>query len=298
TKQILRRIRKIFPFSTHLPTTKICIYKQLGLCDPCPSEIEKTQDMNQKKELRKKYLRNALNVKNLLMGKLGKVGEDLEKEIKEASKNERFEEAGELSRQLNLLKKVSVQTDFEIGEYLANPNLTEDIREMEITELQKVLSNYFSNLSKPIRIECFDIAHLAGSYPTASMVTFVDGEAEKKFYRHFKIYQSKKRSDVDSMREVIKRRIKHLSDWGRPDLIVIDGGKPQLSKVHDLLEEEHLPFIGLAKRLETIVILANDGFTEVRADGNYLHLLQRIRDEAHRFARRLHHKQIKDNIKL
>jgi len=298
TKQILRRIRKIFPFSTHLPTTKICIYKQLGLCDPCPSEIEKTQDINQKKELRKKYLRNVLNVKNLLMGKLGKVGEDLEKEIKEASKNERFEEAGELSRQLNLLKKVSVQTDFEIGEYLTNPNLTEDIREMEITELQKVLSNYFSNLSKPIRIECFDIAHLAGSYPTASMVTFVDGEAEKKFYRHFKIYQTKKRSDVDSMREVIKRRIKHLSDWGRPDLIVIDGGKPQLSKVHDLLEAENLPFIGLAKRLETIVILTNDGFTEVRAEGNYLHLLQRIRDEAHRFARRLHHKQIKDNIKL
>lgn len=297
-KQILRRIRKIFPFSTHLPTTKICIYKQLGLCDPCPSEIEKTEDTKLKKELRKKYLRNVINVKNLLMGKLGKVGEDLEKEIKIASKNERYEEAGQLSHQLNLLKKVSIQTDVEIEEYLTNPNLAEDIREMETIELQEVLSKYFPDFSRPIRIECFDIAHLAGSYPTASMVTFVDGEAEKKFYRHFKIYQSKKRSDVDSMREVIRRRIKHLGDWGRPDLIVIDGGKPQLSKVHDLLETENLPFIGLAKRLETIVILTNGSFTEVRAEGAYLHLLQRIRDEAHRFARRLHHKQIKDNIKL
>ncbi len=205
-KQILRRVRKIFPFSTHLPTAKICIYKQLGLCDPCPSEIENIGDIELKNELRKKYLRNVRNLKNLLMGKLGKVGEDIEKEIKESSKNERFEEAGELSRQLNLLKKVSVQTDIPIEEYLTNPNLTEDIREMEMSELQSVLKKHFPNLAKPIRIECFDIAHLAGSYPTASMVTFVEGEAEKKFYRHFKIYQNKKRSDVDSMREVIRRR--------------------------------------------------------------------------------------------
>src|SRR5258708_35962518 len=70
SKRILRLIRKIFPFSTHLPTDKICLYKQLGLCDPCPSEIENEIDPIKKLELRKKYLRNIQNIKKILRGHL------------------------------------------------------------------------------------------------------------------------------------------------------------------------------------------------------------------------------------
>ena len=168
-----------------------------------------------------------------------------------------------------------------------------------MAEVKSLLSaiNFQFPISDLGRIEYFDIAHLAGSFPTASMVVAIDGTPDSKYYRHFKINQKKSNSDVDSMREVITRRLNHLDDWGRPDLIVIDGGKPQLSAVHDLLEEASIPFIGLAKQFETIVIRKKDGeFIEIKARGGALNLLQRIRDEAHRFARRLHHKQLKKDL--
>jgi len=249
SKRVLRLLRKIFPYSTHLPTKKICLYRQLGLCNPCPSEVENEVDPIKKQILRKRYLRNVLNVKRILSGKLGQVGLDLEKEIKELSKQERFEEAKEVASQLKTFKYVSDTHDYDIEGYLENPNLAEDIKAEETKELEKIL-----NLKNIHRIECFDIAHLQGSFPTASMVVTIDGASENKHYRHFKMQNTKRNSDVDSMREVITRRLKHLSDWGRPDLIIIDGGKPQLSAIHDLLEEAKIPFIGLAKRLETIVI--------------------------------------------
>ena len=289
SKRVLRLLRKIFPYSTHLPTKKICLYHQLGLCDPCPSQIENEEDSKEKSILRKKYLRNVSSIRKILNGKLGEVGKDLEKEIKTLAGEEKFEEAKEVASQLKTFKYVSETHENDVEGYLENPNLIEDIRNEELSNLQIKL-----NIKQKLtRIECFDIAHLSGSFPTASMVTFIEGDASKKYYRHFKMYNKKRNSDVDSMREVITRRLKHLDDWGRPDLIIIDGGKPQLTAVHELLERANIPFIGLAKQFETIVIRKPDGtFIEMKARGRALNLLQRIRDEAHRFARRLHHKQV------
>lgn len=244
-------------------------------------------------------MKNISSIRKILRGKLGQVEKDLEKEIKELARNEKFEEAKEVASKLKTFKYASETSNRDVEEYLRDPNLIEDIRSQEIGELFQVLQNAKTpNLEKEIkRIECFDIAHLQGSYPTASMVTFIDGEAEKKYYRHFKMYNKKRNSDTDSMQEVITRRLKHLEDWGRPDLIIIDGGKPQLSAVYDLLMKNKIPFIGLAKQFETIVIKRSDGeFIEIKARGKALNLLQRIRDEAHRFARRLHHKQVRKTI--
>lgn len=299
-RQLLRNIRRVFNFSTHEPMKRICIYKQIGLCNPCPSEIENETDPNKKLILRKKYLRNVMGVRNILNGKLSFVEKDIEKQIKELSKSEEFEEAQKVNTQLNAFRNLMVNNEDTILPYLENPNFLEDIRNNEWNELCNILQkNGITNLRQGYgwRVECFDIAHLAGSFPTASMVTFINGEADKNYYRHFKIYQNKSNSDVDSMKEVIKRRLKHLEDWGRPDLIIIDGGKPQLSKVGDLLSQASLPggpipYIGLAKRYETIVIRQENEFVEIRPRGEALKLLQRIRDEAHRFARRLHHKQV------
>jgi excinuclease ABC subunit C len=286
---ILKRIRKIYPFATHSPTKKICLYKQIGLCDPCPSEVNT-------KELKKKYLRNINGVKNILSGKLGIVRKELESQIKKLSQDEKFEEAAIVKNQLNFLERLTLKPDIKIEEYLENPNLLEDIRHKELTSLKDLLSKFIT-IKDVRRIECFDIAHLAGTYPTASMVTFINGNPEKRYYRHFQIYQKKRNSDVDSMREVIKRRLEHLDDWGKPNLIIIDGGKPQLSKVHDLIDLYKIPYIGLAKRFETIVIRKDDAaFVEIKAHGENLKLLQRIRDEAHRFARKLHHLQIKKSL--
>lgn len=294
---VLRRVRRVFPYSTHLPQARICIYRQIGLCDPCPSEIDKEKDPVKKSNLRKQYLRNIRNVRRILDGKLNVVQSELEKEVKEYSKDEKFEEAREASNQLKAFINITSQKEYELQDYLENPNFSEDLHDREKLELKNLISRYVevANLN---RIECFDIAHLAGSFPTASMVTTINGEPEKKYYRHFKVNQKKSNSDVDSMREIITRRLKHLEDWGRPDLIIIDGGKPQLSKVHDLIEMENIPFVGLAKQFETIVIRQHDGeYKEIRVRGEALKLVQRIRDEAHRFARRLHHKQVSASIK-
>jgi excinuclease ABC subunit C len=296
--RVLKLIRKIFPYSTHLPTKKICIYRQLGLCNPCPSELEilRYKDTKIFEKKRKEYLRNIRGVRNILNGKFTFLQRDLEKEMKEYSKREEFEEAKAIAEQLRAFQNIAMTPKFDVTEYLENPNLAEDIRAEELGNLKNILRRYL-DIEKSVRIECFDIAHLSGSFPTASMVTFIDGVAEKKYYRHFKMYNKKHNSDVDSMREVISRRLKHLEDWGRPDLIIIDGGKPQLSSVHDLLDEAKIPFVGLAKRLETIVIYKEGKFIEVKPGGGALNLLQRIRDEAHRFARRLHHKQFRASIR-
>lgn len=297
-KTLLKRIRRIYPFTTHLPEPRVCIYHQIGLCNPCPSQIENELDKKKRKELNKIFLRNVRGIKNILNGKLKTVEKELEKEIKEYAKDEKFEMAGQVSKHLEAFRNIALNQDVDVEEYLKNPNLEEDIREEELVDLQRKLTKAkLQNLKTRVRrIECFDIAHLAGSFPTASMVTFIDGSPEKKYYRHFKIYQKKKQSDIDSMREVVTRRLKHL-DWGIPDLVIIDGGKPQLSAIHGLFERKGIPFVGLAKRFETIVIRNPDGkFMEIKASLPSLKLLQRIRDEAHRFARRLHHKQIKANI--
>ncbi len=289
-RKILNRVRHVFPFATHLPTKRICIYSQIGLCSPCPSLIDAIENAEVRKELRSKYLNNIRKVKMLFEGRVSVVKDVLVKEMRELSNAEKFEEAREISLQIKALENITRSEDVE--GYIENPNFLVDIRRREIGALGKLISKYYK-IDKLVRIECFDIAHFAGSHPTASMVTFINGEAEKKYYRHFKMYNKKRISDVDSMKEVLARRLKHLEDWGVPDLIIVDGGKPQVSIATEVLKEMNLniPLVGLAKRYETVVLKSGDEFIEIRANGEALKLLQRIRDEAHRFARRLHHKQ-------
>ncbi len=297
-REVLRWLRKIIPYSSHFPSKRVCIYKQIGLCDPCPSEIENEKSQKRKIYLKRKYLANIRKIKKLLSGGLNSVKNDLVKEMNEYSKKEMFEEAQKTAEQIRALEYITTpQSAPDL--YLKDPNLIEDIREKEMVQLKKLLSNYF-NIKKLNRIECFDVAHLAGSNPTASMVTFINGDADKSYYRHFKVYLKKKGSDTDSMRSILERRIKHFDPpgggWGKPDLIIVDGGKPQVSIAEEVLKNYKIPIIGLAKRYETIVIKKGEKFIELRPKGPALNLLQRIRDEAHRFARRLHHKQVKKSL--
>jgi excinuclease ABC subunit C len=144
-------------------------------------------------------------------------------------------------------------------------------------------------------VECFDVAHLAGANATASMVTFTNGEPDKTYYRHFRIRQGASQDDYASMKEVIARRKKHFTDWGRPDLVIVDGGKGQVSVFLRELQGEEILVIGLAKKFETLVIptkVRNTiNLSEFRLKkGCSLNFVQRIRDEAHRFAREYHHK--------
>ena len=141
----------------------------------------------------------------------------------------------------------------------------------------------------PYRIEGYDISHMSGRDTVASMVVFTNGIPDKKEYRKFKM-RTPGNDDFGHMRETLSRRLsgRNLESWPKPDLILIDGGKGQLSSALAVLEEKQIsiPAIGLAKRRELIIQRTEEGFKEVELPktSHVIKLLQRIRDESHRFA--------------
>ena len=169
------------------------------------------------------------------------------------------------------LKKMSkIRDDFnEIGSYLAE-------------KLQ--LKNF------PHRIECYDISHIQGTNTVASMVTFINGLSKKSEYKRFKIRTTEgKPDDFLSMKEVLTRRLKHLGDknWDKPDLMIIDGGKGQLSSVMQIIEElgvTGIDVVSLAKKHEEVFLPKQSNPVILPQNSSALFLFQRIRDEAHRFA--------------
>jgi excinuclease ABC subunit C len=140
----------------------------------------------------------------------------------------------------------------------------------------------------PQRMECYDISHFQGSQTVASMVVFIDGVAAPAEYRRFKIACAEgKPDDFASMHEVITRRLQHLDEWGEPDLLIIDGGKGQLSSAFEALKQngvEAMPMVSLAKRIEEIFLPGQSDPILISHTSPMLHLMQQIRDEAHRFA--------------
>ncbi len=289
-KEVLTLIRKIFPYCTqNRNIKKPCFYTHLNLCNPCPAQIIQLKgDLRRKKKI--EYLRNIKHIKMLLSGKLVKIRKYLKKEMKRYSEKNEFEKAALFRNKLQHLEYLT--HDYHpIEAYLENPQLLMEVREKEEEELMFILSPYFPNLRKIKRIECYDISNISGKQAVGSMVVFINGEPEKKFYRRFRIKSKDTPHDVAMIGEVLKRRLLH-TDWGIPDLLVVDGGKPQLSAVLNILREfkNEIPAIGLAKEYEEIVIFQKKSFRKLRLpkDNPALHLIQRLRDEAHRFARSYH----------
>ena len=142
------------------------------------------------------------------------------------------------------------------------------------------------------RMDCFDISHTQGSETVASMVVFRNGSISKKDYRKYKILSAEgKPDDFKSMQEVVYRRYKDYEDL--PNLVVIDGGKGQLSSALEVIRGlglADLPVVGLAKREEEIFLPHQSTSILLDRDSAALHLIQRIRDEAHRFAITFHRK--------
>lgn len=185
----------------------------------------------------------------------------------------------------------------------ANEALARSETEMQSpANLQKGLNEIAAALhlrNIPKRIECFDISNIQGKLATASMIVFTDGKPDRSQYRKFGVISEEGPNDVLMMRETLTRRLKRISNqiqnsnsskenWPEPDLIILDGGKPQLNAGKKVLNELNLniPIAALAKREEELFSLArNDKFISARlprTSGGF-YLLQRIRDEAHRF---------------
>lgn len=165
-------------------------------------------------------------------------------------------------------------------------SLKNDLQAAE--ELQQALG-----LEHPLeRMDCFDISHTQGSETVASMVVFRNGTSSKKDYRRYKIVSAEgKPDDFKSMQEVVYRRYRDYEDL--PSLVVIDGGKGQLSSALEVIRGlglDDLPVVGLAKRDEEIFKPHQSESIMLDREGAALHLIQRIRDEAHRFAITYHRK--------
>ena len=179
-------------------------------------------------------------------------------------------------------KMSKIRDDFnEIGSYLAE-------------KLQ--LKNF------PHRMECYDISHIQGTNTVASMVTFINGLPKKSEYRKFKVYITEgKPDDFLSMKEVLTRRLTHLGEpkWEKPDLIIIDGGKGQLSSVMEIIEElgvKGIDVVSLAKKHEEVFLPKTSKPVILPRNSSALFLFQRIRDEAHRFAITYHRKLRSKNM--
>ncbi|MFX1357562.1 MAG: excinuclease ABC subunit UvrC [Promethearchaeota archaeon] len=180
----------------------------------------------------------------------------------------------------------------------------EKIKEKEDNEIKNALETAQEILKLPKQpriIEGFDISNIEGTNATGSMVYFLEGRPYKKYYRHFNIRSKSTPDDVAMMKEVIKRRYTTVLDnnWALPDLILVDGGRGQLNAGIFVLKGlglDGIPIIGLAKKFEEIYVPFQKEPISIPKNSPLLKLFQRVRDEAHRFAIKLHKKQRKKKL--
>lgn len=269
TKDILRSVRKIFPYCQHKNPKKPCLYVHLGLCPyPYASEVTRTN-----------YLKDIAKIKSLLSGKNKSLLKKIQKEMDSFSKNLMFEDAQKVKKQIIKIQDLTT-TYHAPADFLNSPNLVDDLAILRIKDLKQILNLKII----PKRIECYDISNIQGKLATGSMVVFINGQSAKDQYRRFKIKFLKTPNDYEMLKEVISRRFKN--NWQKPNLIVIDGGKGQLSSVAQILQKYEIstPVISLAKREEEIFTLQNAESIKLPITSPARQLLQSIRDEAHRFA--------------
>ena len=288
-KKALRYLRKIFPYydSPSREGERRSLHDHLGL-----TPYGMTPD---------EYKKNLRKLRQYISGHRTTLVREIEYEMKQAAKNRQFEEATKLRNTLHSLKELQRRIMFGDKEFL---DVSKDRALVGLTDLLGLPSI-------PVRIEGYDISHMSGTNVVASMVVFANGVSKRDEYRKFKTSREQN-NDFDNMNETIGRRfsIKNRSAWGMPDILLIDGGKGQLDaalRALEALEIEGLPCIGIAKKEEQIVVHVTRSsvcvneqvigqlggrvikssdyiVVELPHSSDIIRLLQRIRDESHRFA--------------
>ncbi len=246
------------------------------LYDDARSEIQKHANVVTVEE----YAARVTEACAFLEGKVESWGEQVEADMRKAAADRDYEKAASLRDLLDALKRTTEKSRRFLRE---NPLPRRD----EAGALAS-LAAALGLERPPATAECFDISHISGTLAVASMVRFVDGQADKSGYRRFKIKSFEGNDDFRSMQEVVGRRYTRLHEEHRafPELVIIDGGLGQVGAALAAFKEHDLappPLIGLAKREETIVFPDGRELKLPRHDVG-LALLMRIRDEAHRFA--------------
>jgi excinuclease ABC subunit C len=229
------------------------------------------------------YRRRIDDACAFLEGKSREWLESLRAEMLAAAEKQQFEKAAELRDIVFALEKTLAKTrTFERTDpTLSLPDAS--------AEAMRLLGEALGLNPPPRTMECFDISHISGTFVVASMVHFADGRPDKDNYRRFQIKSFVGNDDFRAMEEVVGRRYRRLRDEGKtlPDLVVIDGGRGQIGaalKAFVALDLAPPPLIGLAKKHETIIFPDERPPLNLSLNSPALNLLQRLRDEAHRFA--------------
>lgn len=280
-RSTLKIIRKVFPYSTCKPGSKgACLHHHIGLCPGvCIGSIGQRE-----------YGKNIRDIKLFLEGRKDSILRGLENEMRAFSTKLQYEEAAKTYEKIRALEHV-LQPRHDVTKYMEDPDFLITYRLSELEELKKVLEL----TEVPKRIEGYDISNIHGKFATGSMVVIINGETKKSEYRKFRIKKVSGINDTSMMEEVLRRRFHN--DWDFPDLIMVDGGKGQLSTCQKVLREFDLEItcIGLAKKQEQIYIPGKPNPIRLPRTSKALHVIQRLRDEAHRFAIRYHrHLRSKD----
>lgn len=272
----LKYLRKIFPYCTcSLGPDNVCLYYHLGLCKGHGSKYIKPAE----------YQANIRGFVNFLGGQKELIMKDLTRQMKAFSRERKYEKAAEIRDRLGALERIRFE------------HVIEEKRELRLDKALVDLQIALDLPNIPERIECYDISNIFGRAAVGSMVVFEKGIPKKNDYRRFEIKTVKRIDDYAMHQEIAERRFKRLSTQTKkddsfakiPDLVIIDGGKGQLSSVMEIVGPLNLPtkFVGLAKRYEELVTIDKSGnfkIVTLPTNSEAFFLVQRIRDEAHRFA--------------
>ncbi len=276
-REVLKLIKRFFPIRWCRETPlkmreQPCLYYRIGSCSgPCIGKINQDE-----------YKSLVKGIALLLEGKTADALTRLKEEMRRASKKQDYEKAAYLRDRIKAFEKMMEGKALHKN---PSPRLLAEVKELQAAlKLEK----------SPMRIEGFDISNISGTNPVGSMVTFYGGLPLKGEYRKFKIRSTGDRpDDVASIFEVVKRRYTGMLSrkLSLPDLIMVDGGKGQVESGLRALREAGLariPIIGLAKKEEIIFRPGKNRPIALSKRSEALKLLQRIRDEAHRFAVTFH----------
>lgn len=269
-KEALKIIRRYFPYrSCKVLPKKSCIYYRLKLSPaPCIGRINQLD-----------YARTIKQIRLILEGKSDILTKELSRLMHSKAREQKFEEAAALRDKL-----IALGT-FKSSGYscLSGSQPQAGVKELKEILRLKVL---------PRRIEAFDVSNIFGRQASASMVSFYNGLADKAHYRRFRIKTVKESNDYQMLAEAVFRRYRRVKEENLPlpDLILVDGGKGQLSAAKKELGLLGLgiPVIGLAKKEELVYALGRAGPVRFKSNSWALRMLQHIRDEAHRFALSYH----------
>lgn len=290
---VLRDLRRLIPYrnctdnkyNRYSKEGKPCLYGHIGLCPaPCLG-VTQTSTNN----------KNVEKIKRFLKGEYKTILKSIKHDMQSASKELNYELAADLRNKLSyyayLSQKYRSSEELLQGVKNYNTNYRSLNRLISLTSMyfpdlksefatDKEMSEYYDNF----RIEFYDISNTSSEIIVGSQITLVGGDFSKEQYRKYKIAQEGQ-DDYKAMYQMLQRRLNHLRDWGAPDLIVLDGGKGQLSTILPLTNQKNIPTIALAKKEEEIIINFDNKFHKLALPKNDLglNLLIKGRNEVHRF---------------